>query len=113
MPANRLGSYEFNGAQLKTIQEVITLSVFSVFSVLYLGEKFKWNYAVGFAFIVLGAFFVFHKWLEGASAIQATSSGRQTNTSCLLEKWNSAFRAGSTIPDASAIVFPVNSASAT
>jgi uncharacterized protein len=62
VPANRLGSYEFNGAQPKTIQEVITLSVFSVFSVLYLGEKFKWNYAAGFAFIVLGAFFVFHKW---------------------------------------------------
>ena len=62
VPANRIGSYEFNGAQLKTIQEVITLSVFSVFSVLYLGEKFKWNYAAGFAFIVLGGFFVFHKW---------------------------------------------------
>jgi uncharacterized protein (DUF486 family) len=62
VPANRIGSYEFNGAQLKTIQEVITLSVFSVFSVMYLGEKFKWNYATGFAFIVLGSFFVFHKW---------------------------------------------------
>src|SRR5882762_3934908 len=64
VPANRIGSYEFNSAQLKTIQEVITLSVFSVFSVLYLGEKFKWNYAAGFAFIVLGSFFVFHKWCE-------------------------------------------------
>jgi len=62
VPANRIGSYEFNGAQLKTFQEVITLSVFSVFSVLYLGEKFKWNYAAGFAVIVLGSFFVFHKW---------------------------------------------------
>jgi uncharacterized protein len=62
VPANRIGSYEFNGAQLKTIQEVITLSVFSIFSVLYLGEKFRWNYAAGFACIVLGAFFVFHKW---------------------------------------------------
>ena len=62
VPANRIGSYEFNGAQLKTIQEVVTLSVFSVFSVLYLGEKFEWNYAAGFTFIVLGAFFVFHKW---------------------------------------------------
>ena len=60
MPVNRIGSYEFNGAQLKTIQEVITLSVFSVFSVVYLGEKFRWNYAAGFAFIVLGSFFVFH-----------------------------------------------------
>jgi uncharacterized protein (DUF486 family) len=62
VPANRIGSYEFSTAQLKTIQEVITLSVFSVFSVLYLGEKLKWNYAAGFACMVLGVFFVFHKW---------------------------------------------------
>ena len=62
VPANRIGSYEFNGAQLKTIQEVITLSVFSIFSIAYLGERFRWNYAAGFACIVLGAFFVFHKW---------------------------------------------------
>jgi uncharacterized protein (DUF486 family) len=62
VPANRIGSYEFNAAQLKTIQEVITLTVFSVFSVLYLGEKFKWNYAAGFAFITFGAFFIFHQW---------------------------------------------------
>jgi uncharacterized protein len=62
VPANRIGSYGFNGAQLKTIQEVITLTVFSVFSVMYLGEKFRWNYAAGFGCIVLGAFFVFHKW---------------------------------------------------
>jgi len=62
VPANRIGSYEFNTAQLKTIQEVITLSVFSVFSIAYLGEPMKWNYAVGFAFITLAAFFIFHKW---------------------------------------------------
>jgi len=62
VPANRIGSYEFNTAQLKVIQEVITLTVFAVFSVLYLGEKFKWNYAAGFACIVAGVFFVFHKW---------------------------------------------------
>jgi uncharacterized protein (DUF486 family) len=62
VPANRIGSYEFNGAQLKTIQEVITLTVFSVFSVMYLGEQIRWNYAAGFGCIVLGAFFVFHKW---------------------------------------------------
>jgi uncharacterized protein len=62
VPANRIGSYEFTTAQLKTIQEVITLSVFSVFSVLYLGEKLKWNYFAGFACIVLGVFFVFHRW---------------------------------------------------
>jgi len=48
VPANRIGSYEFSAAQLKSMQEVITLSVFSVFSVLYLGEKIKWNHAAGF-----------------------------------------------------------------
>jgi uncharacterized protein len=62
VPANRIGSYEFSTAQLKTIQEVITLSVFAVFSFFYLGEKIKWNYAAGFACIVLAVFFVFHKW---------------------------------------------------
>ncbi|MGB8457122.1 MAG: DMT family protein [Candidatus Acidiferrum sp.] len=62
VPANRIGSYEFTTAQLKTIQEVITLTVFSAFSVFYLGEKIKWNYAAGFGFVVVGVFFVFHKW---------------------------------------------------
>src|ERR1700693_6453613 len=62
VPANRIGSYEFTAAQLKTIQEVITLTVFSVFSLLYLGDKFKWNYATGFAFVAIGSFFIFHKW---------------------------------------------------
>src|ERR1700724_3149966 len=61
VPANRIGSYEFNAVQLKTIQEVITLTVFSVFSVLYLGDKFKWNYATGFTFVAIGSFFIFHK----------------------------------------------------
>jgi uncharacterized protein (DUF486 family) len=62
VPANRIGSYEFTTAQLKTIQEVITLAVFSVFSILYLGEKLKWNYLAGFGCISLAVFFVFHKW---------------------------------------------------
>ncbi len=62
VPANRIGSYQFSAAQLKTVQEIITLSIFSVFSVVYLGDKFRWNYGVGFAFIVIAAFFVFHKW---------------------------------------------------
>jgi uncharacterized protein (DUF486 family) len=47
---------------LKTIQEIITLSIFPVLSMLYLGDKFKWNHTVGFAFIVAAAFFIFHKW---------------------------------------------------
>ena len=62
MPANRIGSYEFSTAQLKTIQEVITLSVFSVFSVLYLKEPLKWNYLAGFAMIIVAVFVIFKKW---------------------------------------------------
>ena len=62
VPANRIGHYEFTAAQLKTIQEVITLIVFAAFSVLYLKEPFTWNYAVGFTFIAIGAFFVFKTW---------------------------------------------------
>jgi uncharacterized protein len=62
VPANRYGYGHFTAAQLKVIQEVITLTVFSVFSIFYLGESITWNYAVGFAFIVAGVFFVFHKF---------------------------------------------------
>ena len=59
VPANRYGSSVYSAAQLKAIQEVITLSVFAGFSILYLGQRITWNHAVGFAFIALGAFFVF------------------------------------------------------
>lgn len=62
VPANRIGHEYYSVAQLKTIQEIITLVVFSVFSVLYLKEQFKWNYLIGFAFIILAAFFIFKKW---------------------------------------------------
>jgi uncharacterized protein len=62
VPANRIGSYEFTTAQLKTIQEVITLTVFSVFSVLYLKESLRWNYLVGFAMMVGAVFVIFKKW---------------------------------------------------
>jgi hypothetical protein len=62
VPANRWGSAVYTTAQLKTMQEVITLLVFAGFSVLYLKESLGWNHAVGFALIALGAFFVFHKW---------------------------------------------------
>ena len=62
VPSNRIGHYRYNAAELKTIQEVITLVVFSVFSILYLKEQFRWNYAVGFLLIILAAFFIFKKW---------------------------------------------------
>ncbi len=59
VPANRIGHGQFNAVQLKTIQEVITLFVFSVFSIVYLGEQFRWNYIVGFMFIIAAVFFIF------------------------------------------------------
>lgn len=62
VPANRIGHDVYNAAQLKTIQEVITLIVFSFFSVWYLKEEFRWNYLVGFALIILAVFFIFKKW---------------------------------------------------
>jgi len=62
VPANRIGSYEFSTAQLKTIQEVITLSVFSVFSVFYLKEPLRWNYVAGFVMIIGAVFVIFKKW---------------------------------------------------
>ena len=62
VPANRWGYVQFDAAQLKTIQEVITLSVFALFSWLYLGEALRWNHAVGFTLIAAGAWFIFKKW---------------------------------------------------
>ena len=62
VPANRLGHRTYSAAELKTMQEVITIAVFSVFSIVYLKEGLRWNYLVGFACLVLAAFFVFKKW---------------------------------------------------
>src|SRR5882672_4492474 len=59
VPANRWGNAVYSTAQLKTIQEVVTLLVFAGFSILYLKEPMTWNYAVGFALVAAGAFFVF------------------------------------------------------
>jgi uncharacterized protein (DUF486 family) len=67
VPANRIGSYTFTTAQLKVIQEVITLIVFTGFSILWLRQDLKWNYFVGFGFIVLAAFFVFHDFSHKAA----------------------------------------------
>ena len=59
VPANRLGFGTFTGFQLKIIQEVMTLTVFIVFAVLFLKEKISWNYLVSFAFLGGAAFFAF------------------------------------------------------
>jgi uncharacterized protein (DUF486 family) len=62
VPANRIGHQVYSAAQLKTMQEIITLLVFAVFSVTYLGESLKWNHMVAFLFLCGAAFFSFHKW---------------------------------------------------
>jgi uncharacterized protein len=59
VPANRFGSGVYSTAELKTMQEVITLTVFVVFSYLYLGEALTWRHGVGFALIAAGAVFIF------------------------------------------------------
>jgi uncharacterized protein (DUF486 family) len=60
--ANCIGHYEFTAAQLKTIQEVITLVVFCIFSVVYLKEELKWNYLAGFAMMIGAVFVHFKEW---------------------------------------------------
>ncbi len=62
VPANRYGHGAYSAAELKTMQEIITLLVFVGFSWLYLGETLRWNHLVGFALIAAAGFFVFHKW---------------------------------------------------
>ena len=86
VPANRWGSAVYTTAQLKTIQEVVTLLVFAGFSIVYLKEPLTWNYAVGFVLIALGAFFVFHLLVMiakggdrhiGAAAAQTLANARR------------------------------------
>src|SRR5690606_28223160 len=59
VPANRMGHGVYSVVQLKTIQEILTLLVFVVFSVAYLGESIRWNHLAGFALIVVAAFLIF------------------------------------------------------
>jgi uncharacterized protein (DUF486 family) len=62
VPANRIGHTTFTAAQLKIIQEVITLVVFGVFSIYYLREQVKWNYIVSFILILGAVYFAFKEW---------------------------------------------------
>jgi uncharacterized protein (DUF486 family) len=63
VPANRIGARAgLSAAELKTIQEIITLGVFTLFATFYLGEALRWNHWVGFGFVAIGAAFVFKPW---------------------------------------------------
>src|SRR5579863_8122110 len=68
VPANRLGYGEFSGFQLKIIQEVVTIAVFTVFALTFLKEKLAWNYLVAFACLGLAAFFAFAFKTPGPAA---------------------------------------------
>ena len=59
VPANRIGYGTYSAAELKTIQEVISVTVFVGFAIFVLGEKLTWNHAIGFGLIAMGAFFIF------------------------------------------------------
>lgn len=62
VPANRCGHSIYSAAELKTMQEIITVLVFVGLSWLYLGEALRWNHLVGFALIAVAGFFIFHRW---------------------------------------------------
>jgi len=62
VPANRIGYLVYSAAQLKTMQEIITLLVFGIFSILYLGEAIRWNHLAAFACLVMAGYFAFSKW---------------------------------------------------
>ncbi|MCU0329632.1 MAG: DMT family protein [Candidatus Kapabacteria bacterium] len=62
VPANRMGYGTFSAIELKTIQEVITLTVFVLFSTFYLGEQIKWNHICGFCLILAAVYVTFKEW---------------------------------------------------
>jgi uncharacterized protein (DUF486 family) len=78
VPANRIGSYILTTAQLKIIQEVITLAVFSGFSVLYLKERFRLNYVVAFVFIIGAVAAVF--WGGAKTEAEPVTGSAQVET---------------------------------
>jgi len=77
VPANRIGYTVYSGAQLKVIQEIITIAVFAVFAVLYLGETIRWNHLAAFGCLILAAFFTFHRWSWGMAARPSCCSRRR------------------------------------
>src|ERR1022692_3652999 len=77
VPANRLGYGHFSGYQLKIIQEVVTLVVFSGFAVAFLKEKLAWNYLVAFVFLGLAAFFAFAFQAPAPAALNGRAGGRR------------------------------------
>lgn len=67
VPANRIGYATCSATQLKILQEVISLTVFSLFAIAVLGEKLRWNHAVSFVFLLGAVYFAFWKVKPGGA----------------------------------------------
>ena len=80
VPANRIGHQVYSAAQLKTIQEVITLTVFVAFSVFFLKESISWQVVLGFALIAVGASLVFFAPGTAPVAVAAPAPAAQVGT---------------------------------
>lgn len=61
VPANRIGHVYFSAAQLRVMQEFISLFIFILFSTYYLGEVLKWNHILGLLIILIGVMVVFYR----------------------------------------------------
>ncbi len=84
VPANRIGSYIFTTAQLKIIQEVITLIVFSGFSIFYLKEQLRWNYVIAFMCMIAAVFFVFLDFKNSNTNHSLSTSNQSTKLDLLV-----------------------------
>src|SRR5215472_2913976 len=73
VPANRWGNAVFSATQLKILQEIITLMVFSAFAIIYLHEKMRWNHLVAFGFIVGAVIFAFLPNRDSREAVKAVN----------------------------------------
>ena len=80
VPANRFGHGHFSAAELKTIQEVITLAVFGVFSVFFLKESISWQVVLGFVLIAIGGSLVFFAPGRAPVAVAAPAPAAQVGT---------------------------------
>jgi uncharacterized protein (DUF486 family) len=76
VPANRWGSYSYSTTELKIIQEVITLVVFSAFAIFYLGEKIRWNHVMAFLCILAAVAFTFIPKSEPLKRIPADAAAQ-------------------------------------
>ena len=81
VPANRWGSGRYTATELKIIQEVVTLTVFSGFAVAYLGEKVRWNHIAAFMCIIAAVAFTFLPNGERTKSSAPADAGQRAEVS--------------------------------